>query len=116
MSDAAATAAQSRPARRYWQIHLSTIILATLGVGVFAMLNSGHPPPEPAKRVEILSYWGTSDCEYYGWPVRIASDDIDGNRLFLPRYMLIDLVVALAGIGGITLASEYLIRRRKRQS
>ena len=81
--------AQKPKKRRFWQLHLSTLIAGSLGIGVFFTLNL---------QVRESIGWGSEGIldreDYFGWPVwacehyrRYKYDGIDeGDKLDEDRY------------------------------
>jgi hypothetical protein len=102
-----------------WRVHLSTVILAMLTIGVLAALNFSHAPQTRARsfhfylnRSDWLDPLDADEADLYGWPARMAMDDVDNNRFFIGRPMLIDLGVAFGILAVVVLGSEVAIRMR----
>jgi hypothetical protein len=116
MSDATPPT-EPRAKRRFWQIHLSTAITLVFVASGLLWLNL-HDQKHSASLVE---YFGTENIyEVYGWPWIVHNYAYSRQgELFCAQISwqsaALNVAVAAVVLTGGTVASEFLIRRRRPQ-
>jgi hypothetical protein len=108
-----------KPKRRFWQIHLSTLLCAVLLMGGFMAVNFF---PDIHSEVRVAGMLKFSDVRL-GWPrtfkstVTRVSDAGQAHQVEYvdPPSIFVDALVATGFVGASILLIEYLIRRRKPQ-
>ena len=114
------------PKRRFWQLHLSTVVLVAIAAGGLMWLNFEC---EPVRDKDPTTIWGYS----YGWPLSfiwiMSKETIDMYNAVSKEYgsptrftsapkvnspsLLIDLGARVGLIAFLAFVAEYRIRRRE---
>ena len=116
-----------KPKRRLWQIHLSTAIVLMFVAGVLIFLNiSPHQAEENWGKMEDFVSGGQHIT--YGFPRECFDDEANQMNTYFTRYtnvhgfvlsiwktnnLIIDVLFAITIFVAVTIACEWLIRRRE---
>jgi hypothetical protein len=108
------------PKRRFWQIHLSTAVVACMFAGWFMHMNMGEPTV-----VQEISH-GTSHPPFLvifpSWPksnvwrsyAYTEADALKYMQEYSTNYVSVNIPIGVAMLMGLVAAMEYLIRRRSK--
>jgi hypothetical protein len=119
--------------RRWFQLHLSTVIVLTLAAGVALFINASPRPAKPDRDFKIVigqfeapeefqvrfsMLWYASDQKgtRYGWPILAAGQfNYRNSDVMVVNWVgvILDSSIAVSALLMLTIACEYYIRRRR---
>jgi hypothetical protein len=117
MSDVAQPQA---PKRRWFQFHLSTAVLLSLGAGALITANVWERPSEQLDDYQDID--GTQhrlSSRWRGWPISYEQIYLDGHRLNELKTAIVpmlNLIIGLVLLLALALVSESRIRHNARKS
>ena len=105
-----------KPQRKFWQFHLSTMMLLSIVVaGLLYVFDHGplYGEREDGKQVVIGVYHADgAECKRYGWPI-VCVATVSGKSYWGTADVVFNAVSAFWILGTMAVFSEWLIRRRK---
>jgi hypothetical protein len=113
------------PERRFWQVHLSTVVMMTLAAGILGIANVYERRSGIAGKADVIVHYGfplyaTRTIRHVNGELDIGDDKaaalvehLDAGGI-LWGGLLLNIAFGLVSVGGVAVAFEYLVRRRSK--
>jgi hypothetical protein len=106
-----------RPRRKFWQVHLSTLLLTQIAIGLFFLLNI-YPMKVPETDVRSGGRAGMF-LVYRGWPCEYRDEPraySTGEGLPTDKAIGVNVLVAAVATSLVFFLTEGINRRRARRN